>query len=57
MFVRKIFKERTKSDISNRITTFNLIGDKRDKYLKGEIIIGDCRGHDTITTFFHLKGF
>ena len=57
MFVRKTFKRRRKSDISNRIRTFNLIGDKRDKYLEGEITTGHCRGHNTIIIFFHFKVF
>ena len=57
MFVRKIFIGMRKSDVSNRIRTFNLIGDKRDKYLEGEITIGRCRGHETIIIFFHFKRF
>ena len=57
MFIRKIFKKGRKSNTSNRIRTIYLLGDKRDKYLKGEIIIGHCRGHDTITLFFHIRGF
>ena len=57
MLIGKIFKRRRKLDTSNRIQTFNLIGDKRDKHLEGEIIIGHCRGHNTIILFFHIKGF
>ena len=35
----------------------NLIGDKRDKYLEGEIILQHCHGHDTIIILFSIKGF
>lgn len=55
MFIRKLFKWRQKLDTSNGVRTINLIGDKRDKYLEGETIIGHCREHGTII-FLH-KGF
>ena len=57
MLVGKISKGRRKPDISNRIPTFNLIRDKRDKDLEGEIIISHYSGHDTIIIFSHFKGF
>ena len=57
MFIRKFFKRERKPSTSNQTGTINLIVDKRDKYLKGEIIIGHCRGHATIILFFHIKGF
>ena len=57
MFIGKIFKRGRKPNTSNQIRTINLIGDKRDKYLEGEIIIGHCRAHDTIILFSHIKGF
>ena len=52
MFVKKFFNGKRKSDNSNRIKTFNLIDEKRDKYLEGGIIIGHWRGRNTITIFF-----
>ena len=54
MIMRKIFKRGRKPNTSN---TINLLGDKTDKFLKGEIIIGHCRGRDTIILFFHIRGF
>ena len=57
MIMREIFKRRRKPNTSNRIRTINLLGDKIDKFLKGEIIIGHCRGHDTIISFCHIRGF
>ena len=53
----KIFKGRRKLDVTNRIQTVNLIGDKRCKYLEREIILGHCPGHNTIVIFFYIKGF
>ena len=52
MFVKKFFNGKRKSDNSNRIKTFNLIDEKRHKYLEGGIIIGHCSGRNTITIFF-----
>ena len=57
MFIWKIFKGRQRLNVSNRIRMINLIGDKRDKYLEGEIILQHCRGHDTIIILFSIKGF
>ena len=33
-----------------------MIGDKRNKYLEGEISTGYCRGRDTIIIFFSFQG-
>ena len=55
MFVKKFFNGKRKSDNSNRIKTFNLIDEKRDKYLEGGIIIGHCGGRNTITIFFFVQ--
>ena len=55
MFVKKFFNGKRKSDNSNRIKTFNLIDEKRDKYLEGGIIIGHCRGRNTITIFIFVQ--
>ena len=57
MFIRKIFKGKRRLNVSNRIRTVDLIGDKRDKYLEGEIILRHCRGHDAIIILFSIKGF
>ena len=57
MFIQEIFKDRRRLSITDWIWTINLIGDKRDKYLEGEIILRYCCGHDTIITLFSIKGF
>ena len=57
MFIRKIFQDRRRLSTTDRIRTINLIGDKRDKYLEGEIILRHYRGHDTIIILFSTKGF
>ena len=48
MFVRKLFKRSERGKLPDRIRTFNVISDKRDKHLKSEIFIRSCRGHDCI---------
>ena len=57
MFIREIFKKRRRHITTNRIREIDLIGNNRNKLLKGEIIFGHCRGHDTLIVFFHFKGF
>ena len=41
---------------SGDVNTVNLLNEKR-KYLKGEITIVHCRGHDCIILFFNFEGF
>ena len=57
MFDRKIFKSRRQYNVLNRIRVLNVIGDSRDKYLEGKIIVRHSRGHDTIILLFNFKGF
>ena len=57
MFVGKLFKRRGRGKLPNRFRTFNIISDKRDKHLKGEIFIRHCRGHDCIILLSYFEGF
>ena len=41
----------------NSSLTKNFIELDKKKLLKGKIIFGHCRGHDTIIIFFHFEGF
>ena len=58
MFNRKIFKKKLKFSAPEHIRKNNLIYHDKKKHLKGDIIFGHCRGHNTIIIFyFHFKGF
>ena len=58
MFNRKIFKKKPKYSARKRICQNNLIDPDKKKHLKGGIIFGHCREHDTIIyIFFILKVF
>ena len=56
MFNRKIFKKKPKYSAPKRICENNLIDPDKKKHLKGGIIFGHCKEHDTIIIFFHFKG-
>lgn len=57
MFIRKLFKLRGKGKLPDRIWMLNKIDYKRDRVLKGEIVIGRCRDHDCIILFLCFEGF
>ena len=57
MFIRKIIKRRRGLSTTDRIRTVILIDNERGRYLEGEITFRHCRGHDTITVLFSIKGF
>ena len=48
----KIFTERRGHLVTNRIRENNLIKPNKKNFLKGEIILTHCRGHETILIFF-----
>ena len=56
MFNWNRFKKLPKNRAQNNVTLINFLHDK-SKYLKGEIIIGKCKGHDCIILFFNFDGF
>ena len=51
MFARNVFTRNYSPPWHNKIEN-----DKK-KLFKEEIILGNCRGHDTIIIFFHFDGF
>ena len=51
MFNRITFKKLRKNRPPDNITLINFLNDK-SKYLKDEIVIGHCKGHDCIFFFF-----
>ena len=56
MFNRITFKKLRKNRRPDNITLINFLNDK-SKYLKDEIVIGHCKGHDCIFLFFIFDGF
>ena len=57
MLIRKFFKKKQTCVVNELIQEVNLM-DTRKNNLKGEIVFGYCRGHNTILIlFFILKDF
>ena len=56
MFNRGLFKKNWRARFSGPVNTIDLLNEKL-KYLKGDIVIGHCKGHDYIILFFHIEGF
>ena len=57
MFIRKICKKTPRYLSPNHILENDAIDSNKNFFLMGNIIFGNCRGHDTITIFFHFEGF
>ena len=51
MLIRKFFKKKQTCVVNDLIQEVNLM-DTRKNNLKGEIVFGYCRGHDTILILF-----
>ena len=51
MLIRKFFKKKQTCVVNDFIQEVNLM-DTRKNNLKGEIVFGYCRGHDTILILF-----
>ena len=51
-----LFKKTQRDGFSGPINTIDLVN-KKSKYLKGDIVIGHCKGYDCIILFFHFEGF
>ena len=51
----KIFTKRRGHLVTNRIRENNLIKPNKKNFLKGEIILTHCRGHETILIFFFRR--
>ena len=56
MFDRGLFKNNRRHRFSGPVKAIDLLNEK-SKYLKGDIVIGHCKGHDRIILFFHFEGF
>ena len=56
MYGRNIFMRKWRDRFCSSIQSIKLLGDKY-KQVKGKIVIGHCRGHDYIITFFQFKSF
>lgn len=53
---KMLFKKTRRDGFSGPINTIDLVN-KKLKYLKGDIVIGHCKGHNCIILFFHFEGF
>lgn len=56
MFNPAVLKTKWGCRFSGDVNTINLLNEK-EKYFKGEITIGHCKGHGCIILFLILKDF